>query len=168
MIFLTNLILENYSFFKICCGPWGLSKNNVVSLIVPSKGLWNKAWFIRILSKEQTATVYSVQWNYNSLYGKTLFFYFEYPICSLRTAAVDSCQSLESLFKTPKKEFVISYLYIKFSNFHLEYPIFLCTSLLLMQRSSLRLSSYIFVGNKISTPSTNLSSYLKKPLQKNK
>ena len=29
-----------------------------------------------------------------------------------------------------------------------------------------RLSSYIFVGNKISTPSTNLSSYLKKPLQK--
>ena len=103
MIFLTNLILENYSFFKICCGPWGLSKNNVVSLIVPSKGLWNKAWFIRILSKEQTATVYSVQWNYNSLYGKTLFFYFEYPICSLRTAADDSCQSLESLFKTPKK-----------------------------------------------------------------
>ena len=98
--------------------------------------------------------------------GKTFFFYFEYPICSLRTAAVDRCQSLESLFKTPKKEYVISYLYIKFSNFHLEYPIFLCTSLLLMQRSSLRLSSYIFVGNKISTPSTNLSSYLKKSGQK--
>ena len=95
-------------------------------------------------------------------------FYFEYPICSLRTAAVDRCQSLESLFKTPKKEYVISYLYIKFSNFHLEYPIFLCTSLLLMQRSSLRLSSYIFVGNKISTPSTNLSSYLKKSGQKNR
>ena len=59
-------------------------------------------------------------------------------------------------------------MYIKFSNFHLEYPIFLCTFLLLMQRSSLRLSSYIFVGNKISTPSTNLSSYLKKSRQKNK